>query len=387
MKEASALTIICLCRLACQAATFGTVVPVTGGATDLVLDESRGRLYIVDTTQNRIDVYSTAQKRFLNPIPVGTQPLSAAISRDGTRLYVTIFLLRAGGRRSGKRDRGQASEPARLARGRGGGRRRARAHHHARFRRQRRGKPAASLRPEPDRRGRSAGGCHHPARAHHAHHHHRTSSRVYMSTRSNLTASADGSWIVGLDNPTTSSRQVFVYEVASGSVLRSRTLTSISTVLSVSPDGARFMGGLSLFDTATLAIAAQQNTANSVYPFASNANFSTRSNQGGSVFAPDMSVVYSAFNVAPVPGATGPQANTSQIMLSDPDNLLISLGLQLPENLAGKMVITSDGATVYAMSQSGVVVLPVSTIYDNPIAVPEVSSGSAGLRPVRSDLR
>ena len=91
MKKALALTILCLCRLACQAATFGTVVPIAGGATDLVLDEARGRLYIVDTTQNRIDVYATAQKRFLNPIPVGKQPLSAAISRDGTRLYVTIY--------------------------------------------------------------------------------------------------------------------------------------------------------------------------------------------------------------------------------------------------------------------------------------------------------
>jgi uncharacterized protein (TIGR03437 family) len=367
MNKAFALTIICLCRLASQAATFGTVVPVTGGATDLVVDESRGRLYIVDTTQNRIDVYSTAQKRFLNPIPVGTQPLSAAISRDGARLYVTIYsssalevvdldsatvvrrvslpaspegvavggdervlitTLGSGASNAENRlllyDPNLAGEDALRA--------------------------VATTLPAPTTPTTTI-----------------TSSRVYMSTRSNLTASADGRWIIGLNNPSASSRQMFVFEVASGSMLRSRTLTSISNVLSVSPNGDRFMAGLSLFDAGTLAITAQQNTANSMYPFPNNANFSTQSNQGGSVFAPDLSVVYSAFNIAPVT-TTGAATNTSQLLLSDPDNLLIRLGIQLPENLTGKMVITSDGATIYALSQSGFIVIPISTLYDNPIA-------------------
>src|SRR5262249_47920260 len=62
-------------------------------------------------------------------------------------------------------------------------------------------------------------------------------------------------------------------------------------------------------------------------------------------------------------------ANSSQLMLSDPDNLLIQLGLQLPENLTGKIAVSGDGAFLYALSQSGFTVLPVSTIYDNPIAM------------------
>src|SRR5512139_2054746 len=91
MRHGVSLAILCLFQIAGDAATFGTAVPVTGGATDLVLDEARGRLYVVNTTQNRLDVYSTSQKRFLNPIPVGTQPLSAALSRGGKHLYVTIY--------------------------------------------------------------------------------------------------------------------------------------------------------------------------------------------------------------------------------------------------------------------------------------------------------
>jgi hypothetical protein len=34
--------------------TFGTVVPVLGGATDIVLDEGRNRIYLVNANQNRV---------------------------------------------------------------------------------------------------------------------------------------------------------------------------------------------------------------------------------------------------------------------------------------------------------------------------------------------
>src|SRR5664280_1140087 len=85
----------------------------------------------------------------------------------------------------------------------------------------------------------------------------------------------------------TSSQTAFVYETASASILRSRSLSNISTVLSVNSDGSKFMSGLSLFNASTLAIVAQQNAANSLYLFATTANFSTQANQGGSVFAPD----------------------------------------------------------------------------------------------------
>src|SRR5205085_142811 len=44
----------------CVAATFGTVVPIGGHASDIALDESRGLLYIANFTANRIEVMSTA---------------------------------------------------------------------------------------------------------------------------------------------------------------------------------------------------------------------------------------------------------------------------------------------------------------------------------------
>jgi len=51
-----------------SAATFGTVVSRAGGAaySDIALDETRGKLYLVNPAASTIDVYSTSQKSFLS---------------------------------------------------------------------------------------------------------------------------------------------------------------------------------------------------------------------------------------------------------------------------------------------------------------------------------
>ena len=64
----------------------------------------------------------------------------------------------------------------------------------------------------------------------------------------------------------------------------------------MAPDGSRFMAGMTMYDTATLAVIAQQNNANA--PFTFTGAFNTLQNVGGSVFAPDGSALYSAFNTA-----------------------------------------------------------------------------------------
>ena len=57
--------------------------------------------------------------------------------------------------------------------------------------------------------------------------------------------------------------------------------------------------------------------------------------------------------------------------VNTPDTMLIQLGIKLPENLGGKMAITSDGATAYAISQSGFMVLPIGTLRNQPLAMPD----------------
>ncbi|MBK7929063.1 MAG: hypothetical protein IPJ98_16780 [Bryobacterales bacterium] len=83
----SLLLFFAACASVLPAATFGTVVAVTGGASDLVLDDQRQRLYLVNSTRTQIDVYSIPQRRFLDPV-AGTRLLAAALSRDGQTLYV-----------------------------------------------------------------------------------------------------------------------------------------------------------------------------------------------------------------------------------------------------------------------------------------------------------
>jgi len=163
---------------------------------------------------------------------------------------------------------------------------------------------------------------------------------------------------------------IFVYEVASGTVLRSRTATNVSSVIAVAPDGSKFMAGPVLFDTQTLQVLAQENAGNApfVFPTGTAGNFNTQLNQGGSVFTPDGSTLYAAFNMAPV-GAT--RANTTQMLVNDPDNLLIRYGLQLPENMTGKMVMDAAGASIYALSDSGFTTIPVGSAANSAIAIPD----------------
>ncbi|MBC8165006.1 MAG: beta-propeller fold lactonase family protein, partial [Bryobacteraceae bacterium] len=362
--------LLCLAAAIATCATFGTVVTLVGGAADIVFDESRSRLYLVNTNQTRIEVYSTQQRRFLSPIRTESLPLAAAISRNGRFLYVAaheasslniidLETLELTGRVS------LPAKPEGVAVGGDG-----------RVLISTIGTGTGNLSsvlltfdPEAaDTRSLTAVAITPPPPA---------SpllpsplGRIFLSSRSQMQTSRDGNFIVGVNIPNANSRTVFVYEVASATVLRSRTILNASSVLSIAPDGSRFMAGLTLFDTQTLQILAQQNIANSPYPFANGTNFNLQQNQGGSAFAPDGSTLYSAFNIAPVQNPPA-RASVSQMMLNDPENLLIRLGLQLPENLTGKMVMTSDGSTIYALSDSGFMILPVSTISLSPIAVPE----------------
>src|SRR5690349_15781471 len=69
--------------------TFGIVNPLSGTPSDLLLDEGRGLLYLVNSNANRVDVYDYVNRKQNGPIAVGTFPLSAAISPDGKYMYVS----------------------------------------------------------------------------------------------------------------------------------------------------------------------------------------------------------------------------------------------------------------------------------------------------------
>jgi uncharacterized protein (TIGR03437 family) len=365
------LPALLVCAFSLSAATFGTAVPLVGGASDLVLDEARSRLYLVNSSLAQVEVYSLQQRKFLNPVPTDTTPLSAAISRSGKYLYVTSYdssslnvidlnALTVVNKVS------LSAKPEGVAVG-----------HDERVLVSTIGTgtgnladvlllydPSVTTTTSVSNISVTPGPPTPPQLP-------PPSGRPFLESRGQLLASPDGSLIVGVNIPTgVTTRTVFVYEVSSATVLGSRTVTSASSILSIAPDKSKFMAGLTLFDTSTLQVLAQQNLANAPYPIPPNTNFNTQSSQGGSVFSPDGSVLYAGFDISPVQSPPA-NANVSQFMIEDPDNLLISMGLQLPENLAGKMVISSDGANIYALSDSGFTAIPISTMNQFPIAAPD----------------
>ena len=73
------------------AATFGNVVVIGGHASDLALDESRGKLYIANFGGRRVDVMSTSDQSLGHAIPVSGEPASLALSPDGRYLLITNY--------------------------------------------------------------------------------------------------------------------------------------------------------------------------------------------------------------------------------------------------------------------------------------------------------
>ncbi len=358
-----------------HAASFGKVIPLLGGGTDILLDEARNQIYLTSSVQNTLQVYSIAKQTFLTPISTDQTPLSVAISRSGTNLYVTCYdsqildvinlntltvtaritlPAKPEGVAVGSDDRVLISTT-------GSG-------------------TAATANllliynPAPGAATALTSIVITPS-APTAPTFPPPSGRPYLAVHSQLRATRDGSLIAGVNIPAAGSPSLFVYQTASGTVPLARIVAGTSTSLSISDDGTRIMCGAILFDAATLQVLAQQNLANSPYPIAPGTSFTTQANQGGVAFSPDGTNLYAVLNIAPVTNATTTTASTiSQLMIHDPDNLLIRTGIQLPENLSGKVVVSADGTNAYALSDSGFTVLPLGTLAQSPIAVPAAQS-------------
>ncbi len=193
-----------------------------------------------------------------------------------------------------------------------------------------------------------------------------TIGRETLSYNSALLPTLDGKYLVGVNGISSTERLIFVYETASATILRSREVVNLSNVLSIAPDNSRFMAGSTLFDFNTLRVIAQENVANSPFAFPSTNNFNMEQNQGGSVFSPDGSMIYAAFNVNPVTSPASP-ANVTELLVNDPSNLRIQTGLQMPENLAGKIVSTAAGDKLYGISDSGFILLPIGSLSQSPL--------------------
>jgi len=368
--------------LAQSGPSFGDVVSLGYTPSDVALDEARGRVYIVNSNANRLEVYDYQSNRLAGSITVGTYPVSAALSMDGSSLYVTnressslsvIDLERFAVREVVSlpaRPEGVASgvDGRVLITTQGTGTNNALNTLLLYDRNQSAGQQILSL-PTPQSISTPT-----PLNQVFV-------GRPAVAFPGRLLRTPDGQFIIGMVaiNQTANGAQttMFVFETASGVVLKSRTVTGQSSVLSISPDGSRFMAGSTLYDAASLAVIGQMNTSN--LPFfiqvlnngvtGNNPNFNIQFNYGGSAFSPDGTTVYSAFNTA---GANlRPSANV--LYLGSPTHLGVRLGLRLPQSILGKMLVTSDGARLFATSESGLMAFPMDKLYEFPILQPDTT--------------
>ena len=353
-------------------ATFGNVVQLTGGTpSDIVKDELRHQLYLVSNTTNQVQVYDYVAKQVIAKIPTGKTPLAGALSMDGNYLYVTasgppsaLYQIDLSQNRvvytqtlpstpqgveSGADGRvlvamvgtgvtsGVPQKTLQIF------------------------DPLAKTLTDVSVPALTTTLAPVPAQA---------TGRPTTTFSGKLQRTPDGTFIVGVITPTAASTYIFVYEVASGVILRNRTTAGQSSVLSMSPDGSRFMAGFTLYDTATLTVVAQQNNANAPFTFSSAVN--TTQNVGGSAFSPDGKTVYSAFNTAATTNPPSPSLS-STLLVNDSTNLGIRLGIKLPESIVAKIAMLSDGSEAWGLSDSGMIHLPIGNLYDYPILMPETT--------------
>ncbi|MCX6614743.1 MAG: hypothetical protein NTZ98_01440 [Acidobacteria bacterium] len=353
---AKVVAFVCFCWVVSPgqvcAATVGTVVPVVGTLSDLIYDDQRDLVYLANFSQNRVEIYSIGGRRLIGTIPTGNLPSSLALSPDRQTLYVanyqdytmtvinlatnavagTISLL---------------AQPGAIAVGSDGlvvilG-------------------SAGLMRLDPATQQLTRLAISPPA-VPPAGLSSTTTAPLPQGFRAGLMASADGTTIIGL-----SANTLFVYEVASGQTLRSRSVSGLSAILSVAPDGRRFMAGPFLFDTSTLTILGRTGFA------ASNLS-------GGSVFSVDGNTVYATFSnqvainalntnqITPtsgrLPGVT-PTLGVLQVLRAS--SLTPQLGLRLPEAVTSKIINSTDGQYLFALCTSGLLVIPIGQLNRLPI--------------------
>jgi uncharacterized protein (TIGR03437 family) len=324
-----------------RAATFGTVIPIGGQAADIALDENRRSLYIANFTGNRIDVLSTDTNTIDRSIVVTEQPSAVALSPDGNWLLVAHFKNFVPS--SNAVTVINLNDNSRAVFGVGA--------------------PVLGIAFSADDRAflvtpneflsmdvvsgqtRTIDTVRNLVA---------TSLAVDIPNvpptiiRASITASRDRMWIYGLTE-----KFIFRYDVR----LKHLIITGLTwspdsgpRTVSVSPDGSYFMAGWALFN--------RQGTI-----MAQFADPSGKLEVGSHVIDSEAGLIYAQVvgtDATGKPVTPSSRANATPVLqVLSADNLTVIERLRIRENLAGRSLMNSARDTVYAVSDSGVTVLPV----------------------------
>ena len=338
-------------------------MPVGGQASDEALDESRGLLYIANFTANRIDVMSTATSSIQTSINVAPQPGSLSLSRDSQYLLVAHFNnstppvpsanLLALIHLSDNSQQTFITGDAPLG--------------------------VAFFSTVPDNGAANLSG---PGKALVV-----TTSGFYildpasgvLSVLSSLTdlanttpvtvptfpgqilqtalaTSGDGTVIWGIGGAGTGSQIVYQYHSLTNSLYAEAYVSAPPLLprVSVSKDGSYAMVGWILMNSSF--------ATQSKYP-----NVITSTNVTGHAIDSTNGIIYG--QIPDVSQPAGPPYNTSAslptLLMMANDNLTVNAKIHIPENIVGRVILNSAGTVLYAISDSGVTVLPVGTLNES----------------------
>jgi uncharacterized protein (TIGR03437 family) len=325
--------------------TFGKVVSIGGEASDLALDPTRGVLYIANFTANRIDVMSLASNTIQTSINVAAQPNSIAMSPDGHYLVATNFgNAAAPGSPSnsmtvidltnqGTQTFSLGNAPLGVAFGADGIALVVTTSDFLLF------DPSTGTTQELDTLANVVANTLPVAPA---------NFPADISAAS-VAASADGLQVYGLGG--TTSTVTFRYDVNAKAIFPGGIVTSTGIlgprVVSLNHDGSLVMAGWVMLGSAGFVNYFPQHT--------------NQFDVGSTAFDDSRGLLY-----AQIPVVKG-ESPTLQVVTSS--NLTLQERLQLPENLSGKSVLSSDSNTLYAISASGITVLPVGSLAQQPQVV------------------
>ena len=184
-----------------------------------------------------------------------------------------------------------------------------------------------------------------------------------------LTTSADGMTVWGIGGANTGSQVVFRYDARVNALSGGTYITSPPLLprVSVAADGASAMIGYTLVDA--------NGNLQGRYPNVIASNTIT-----GSAIDSKNGIIYGQFPDAnqptgPANSSSTPAGSTSSVklpalLLMDPDHLAVHDRLVMPEDIVGRAILNAAGTTLYAISESGVMALPVGSLnnYDRVAA-------------------
>ncbi len=325
------------------AGVFGTVVPIGGQSSDIALDATRGVLYIADFTGQQIDVMSLGTNSIQSSIPVAGQPGSIALSPDGRWLLAVNFgnyappqtpsnsLTIVDLTTQNVQTFALGASPIGVAFGIDGKALIVTTTTFLLF------DPVLET---TQQIGTISGVAAQTLPV--------TPATVPSQiTNASMAVSGDGLTIYGMGG--SASTFTFRYEVNGHTVWPGGIVLSSGTmeprVVSANQDGTSFLAGWAQ-------VSVQGHITNS---FAVEANVP---GAGSTAFDSARGLVY-----AQIPVTAG---ESPTLLIANAYNLNVQQRLQLPENLTGKSLLSPDGNTLYAVSDSGLLVMPVGSLNQQP---------------------